>query len=200
MPPWDAPTSRKCVQVDHEFRTNVASVFAAGDVIGNPALASTSMEQGRVAVCHAFGFEYKQGVSSLLPFGIYAIPEVGTVGLTEQGARGAGYDVVVGRASYGQNARGQIMGADRGELKLVFDRADCRLLGTHVIGDLATELVHISQMVMALNGTGETLIDMVFNYPTLSECYKYAAYDALGKLGEERLHRPVPSLAGRIGS
>lgn len=187
------------VRVDADFRTNVSSVFAAGDVIGNPALASTSMEQGRVAVCHAFGFEYKRDVSSLLPYGIYAIPEVGTVGLTEVAAREAGFDVVAGRAPYGQNARGQIMGAAQGEVKLVFDRQTCRLLGTHVIGDLATELVHIGQVVMALNGTGQTLIDMVFNYPTLSECYKYAAYDALGKMGDVRMHGHAPALAGGAG-
>ena len=192
-------TDRGHVRVDHEFRTTVPSVFAAGDVIGNPALASTSMEQGRVAVCHAFGFEYKRDVSSLLPYGIYTVPEVGTVGLSEEAARAAGYEVVVGRANYGQNARGQIMGAS-GEVKLVFDRRQDRLLGTHVIGDLATELVHLGQVVMALNGSSQTLIDMVFNYPTLSECYKYAAYDALGKCGDSPMHSAAGELPGSVSA
>jgi NAD(P) transhydrogenase len=176
---------RGYVVVDHEGRTAVPTVFAAGDVVGFPALASTSMEQARVAVCRAFGFAYKREVSSLLPYGVYTIPEVSCVGLTEQAARDRGDDVVVGRASFAENARGQIVGDRDGMIKLVFDRGTRRLVGCHCIGERASELVHIGQAIVALGGTVETLIEMVFNYPTLSEAYKYAAYDALGALGAE---------------
>ncbi|MBI5949437.1 MAG: Si-specific NAD(P)(+) transhydrogenase [Chloroflexi bacterium] len=172
---------RGCVDVDGEYRTNVPSIFAAGDVVGFPALASTSMEQGRVAVCRAFGFEYKQQMSALLPYGIFTIPEVSAVGLTEQEAAAKGQAVVCGRALYRDNARGKIIGASEGMVKLVFDAGTRRLAGTHIIGDGAAELLHIGQAMIALGGTVETLIETVFNYPTLSECYKYAAYDALGR-------------------
>ena len=158
-------------------------VFAAGDVIGSPALASTSMEQARVAVCHAFGFAYKQEVSGLLPYGVYTIPEVSCVGLSEQDATARGIDVVVGRAMFRDNARGAIIGDRDGMTKLVFDRATRRLIGCHCVGERASELVHVGHAVMTLHGTVETFIEMVFNYPSLSETYKYAAYDALAKLG-----------------
>jgi NAD(P) transhydrogenase len=171
---------RGYIEADATGRTTTPSVYAAGDVVGFPALASVSMEQGRVAVCQAFGFTYRRQVSDLLPYGIYTIPEVGCVGLSAEEAATRGVSIVVGHALYEQNARGKIIGDTDGMLKLVFDRETRRLLGTHVIGDRATELVHIGQAVMSLNGTVDTLIDMVFNYPTLSECYKYAAYDALG--------------------
>ena len=169
------------VEVDERFRTAAPGVFAAGDVVGFPALASTSMEQARVAVCHAFGFAYKQEVSSLLPYGVYTIPEVSCVGLSEEDAAAAGIDVVVGRALFRDNARGQILGDREGMIKLVFDRDSRRLLGSHLIGERASELVHVGQAVIALEGTAETLIELVFNYPTLTEVYKYAAYDALGR-------------------
>ena len=172
---------RRFVVVDDEFRTAVPSIRAAGDVVGFPALASTSMEQARVAVCRAFGFSYKQEVSDLQTYGIYTIPEVSAVGLSEEDARARGADVVVGRSSYRLNTRGKICGDQDGMVKLVFERASRRLCGAHVIGDRATELVHIGQAVIALGGTVETLIEMVFNHPTLAECYKYAAYDALGR-------------------
>lgn len=172
---------RGYIAVDAAYRTSVPSIYAAGDVVGFPGLASTSMEQGRVAACDAFGFDYKRQVSDLLPYGVYTIPEVSCVGLSEQDARAAGTPVVCGRASYAENARGNIIGDTRGLVKLVFDLESRRLAGTHVIGDLAAELVHIGQATMALGGTVDTLVDMVFNYPTLAECYKYAAYDALGQ-------------------
>jgi len=171
---------RGYVQVDHDYRTAQPSVYAAGDVIGFPALASTSMEQARVAVCHAFGFTYKREVSSLLPFGIYTIPEVSCVGVSEEEAREKKIDYVVGRAFYRDNARGKIIGDKDGVIKLVFDRGSRKLIGCHCLGDRASELVHIGQAVIALGGTVETFIEMVFNYPTLSEVFKYAAYDALG--------------------
>jgi len=173
---------RGYVEVDHDYRSSVPSIYAAGDVIGFPALASTSMEQARVAACHAFGFTYKRQVSELLPYGIYTIPEVSCVGLSEEDAKARGLDVVVGKALYKHNARGRIIGDSDGLVKLVFERGSRQLIGTHCLGDRATELVHIGQAIIMLKGTVETLIEMVFNYPTLSECYKYAAYDALGRL------------------
>ena len=171
------------ILVDERFRTSVDGVFAAGDVIGSPALASTSMEQARVAVCRAFGFAYKQEVSGLLPYGVYTIPEVSCVGLSEQDAASRGIAVVIGRAMFRDNARGAIIGDRDGMTKLVFDRATRRLIGCHCVGERASELVHVGHAVMTLHGTVETFIEMVFNYPSLSETYKYAAYDALAKLG-----------------
>ena len=175
--------ARGYIVVDEDYRTAVPSVYAAGDVIGFPALASTSMEQARVAVCHAFGFAYKRQVSELLPYGVYTIPEVSCVGLGEQEAERRGIDVVVGRAFFRDNARGQIIGDEDGVIKLVFDRSTRRLIGCHCIGERASELVHVGQAVITLGGTVETFIEMVFNHPTLGETYKYAAYDALDRLG-----------------
>jgi NAD(P) transhydrogenase len=174
---------RGYVVVDEDFRTSVPNVVAAGDVVGFPALASVSMEQARVAVCNAFGFAYKRHVSTLQPYGIYTIPEVSCVGLGEDEAARQGIDVVAGRAFYRDNVRAQIIGDRQGMVKLVFDRATRRLIGCHCIGDRASELVHIGQAVIVLQGTAETFIELVFNHPTLSETFKYAAYDALGRLG-----------------
>lgn len=173
---------RGYVEVNADYRTSVPSIYAAGDVIGFPALASTSMEQARVAVCHAFDLEYKRQVSELLPYGIYTIPEVSCVGLSEEDAIARGIEVVVGRALYKHNARGRIIGDSDGLVKLVFEKGSKKLIGTNCIGDRATELVHIGQALILSHGTMDTLIEMVFNYPTLAECYKYAAYDALGRL------------------
>jgi NAD(P) transhydrogenase len=172
---------RGYIEVNEDYRTSVPSIYAAGDVIGFPALASTSMEQARVAVCHAFGFTYKRQVSDVLPYGIYTIPEVSCVGVSEEDGTARGLDVVVGRALYKHNARGRIIGDADGMVKLVFERGTRQLLGTHCIGDRATELVHIGQALLLTKGSVDTLIEMVFNYPTLAECYKYAAYDALGR-------------------
>jgi NAD(P) transhydrogenase len=171
------------VKVDADYRTAAPNVYAAGDVIGFPALASTSMDQARVAVCHAFGFEYKRQVSELLPFGIYTIPEVSCVGHSEEGAKDRGLDFVVGRAFYRDNARGKIVGDKDGVIKLVVERKTKKVLGVHCIGERASELVHVGQAVMLLGGTVDAFIDMVFNYPTLGEMFKYAAYDALGAMG-----------------
>ncbi|HEY2518308.1 MAG TPA: Si-specific NAD(P)(+) transhydrogenase [Polyangiaceae bacterium] len=173
---------RGYVQVDGDYRTAVPHIYAAGDVIGFPALASTSMEQARVAVCHAFNFTYKRQVSHLLPFGIYTIPEVSCVGLSEEDAKTKAIEYAVGRAFYRDNARGKIIGDKDGVIKLVFERASRKLIGCHCIGDRASELVHIGQSLITLGGTVETLIEMVFNYPTLAEMFKYAAYDALARM------------------
>ena len=173
---------RGYIQVDDDYRTACPSIYAAGDVIGFPALASTSMEQARVAVCHAFGFTYKRQVSHLLPYGIYTIPEVSSIGLSEEQAQEKKIAYVVGRAFYRDNARGKIVGDKDGVIKLLFERSSRKLIGCHCIGERASELVHIGQMALMLGGGVDTLIEMVFNYPTLSEMFKYAAYDALAAL------------------
>jgi len=173
---------RGYIEVDDDYRTSVPSIIAAGDVIGFPALASTSMEQARVAVCHAFGFPYKRQVSELLPYGIYTIPEVSCVGLSEEDAKSRGYEVTIGRAYYRENARGRIIGDTGGLVKLVFETGSKKLLGAHCVGDRATELIHVGQALILTGGTLDTLIEMVFNYPTLAECYKYAALDAFRTL------------------
>jgi NAD(P) transhydrogenase len=175
------------LSVDENYRTAVPHIYAAGDVIGFPALASTSMEQGRVAVCHAFGFKYKQRVASMLPMGIYTIPEISAAGETEASCTEKKIDYCVGRALYANNARGHITGDTAGMLKLIFARADKRLLGVSIIGENATELIHIGMMVLDHNRTIDDFIEQVFNYPTLSETYKYAAYDGLGNLTGHRV-------------
>ena len=178
---------RGYIPVDQHYRTSVPNIYAAGDVIGFPALASTSMEQGRVAVCHAFGLKYKQRVASLLPMGIYTIPEISAAGETEASCKEKKIDYVVGRAHYANNARGHIAGDTTGLLKLIFARADKKLLGVSIIGENATELIHIGMMVLDRGLTIDEFIEQVFNYPTLSETYKYAAYDGLGNLAGHKL-------------
>ena len=180
-------TPQGYIKVNEHFQTSVPNIYAAGDVIGFPALASTSMEQGRVAVCHAFHITYKQRVPEKLPLGIYTIPEISAVGETEETCKKKGIPYEVGRARYENNARAMIIGDTNGLLKLIFRRDDKRLLGVHVIGELATELVHIGMVVMELDGSLDSLIDSVFNFPTLSETYKAAAYDGLGNLAGYKL-------------
>jgi NAD(P) transhydrogenase len=175
------------IGVDESYRTVVPHIYAAGDVIGFPALASTSMEQGRVAVCHAFGLKYKQRVASLLPMGIYTIPEISAAGETEESCKEKAIDYCVGRARYENNARGHITGDTAGMLKLIFGRQDRKLLGVSVIGESATELIHIGMMVLDNGLTMDEFIEQVFNYPTLSETYKYAAYDGLGNMSGHKL-------------
>jgi NAD(P) transhydrogenase len=174
---------RHYIRVDEAFATAVPSILAAGDVVGAPALASVSMDQGRVAVCRAFGFAYKQQVSDLVPTGIYTIPEVSAVGMTEPMARAAGVAVVPGWSSYTRSARGHILHDTRGGVRLIFDGATRKLIGAHHIGENAAELVHIGQAMIAHGATVDSIVDTVFGYPTLAECYKYAAYDALGQMG-----------------
>jgi NAD(P) transhydrogenase len=175
------------ISVDENYRTAVPNIYAAGDVIGFPALASTSMEQGRVAVCHAFGFKYKQRVASMLPMGIYTIPEISAAGETEESCKEKKIDYCVGRALYANNARGHIIGDTAGMLKLIFARGDKKLLGVSIIGESATELIHIGMMVLDHNETIDEFIEQVFNYPTLSETYKYAAYEGLGNLAGHKV-------------
>jgi NAD(P) transhydrogenase len=174
--------TRGRVQVDEHYSTAVPGVLAAGDVIGFPALAATSMEQGRVAVCQAFGFAYKREVSSLVPYGLYTIPEISMVGASEQSLRTAGTPYLVGRGRFDRNARAQIAGDTEGLVKLIFEPASKRLLGVEIIGERASELIHIGQMCMQFGGTIDAFIDNVFNFPTIAEAYKYAAYDGLRAL------------------
>jgi NAD(P) transhydrogenase len=170
------------IPVNEHFMTNVTSVYAVGDVIGFPALAATAMEQGRVAACHAFGIPFKKEVAKLFPYGIYTVPEISMIGATEEELKAKGTPYEVGRSRYENNARGQITGDPDGFVKLVFEPDSKKILGAHVIGGGATELVHIPQMVMQHGGGLDDFLDAVFNFPTLSECFKYAAYDGLQRL------------------
>jgi len=173
-----AAGERGLLKVDEAFRTAVPHILAVGDVIGFPALASTSMEQARLAVCSAFEMPYKREISGLLPSGIYTIPEASCVGATEEQLRERGEEYVVGRAQYAQNSRGTIIGDRQGQLKLLFRRSDMKLLGVHVLGELATEIVHVGLMTMVCGGGAEELNHACFNVPTLAELYKSATYRA----------------------
>jgi NAD(P) transhydrogenase len=174
------------IAVDEFYRTNVPHICAAGDVIGFPALASTSMEQARRAVRHAFGVDLTARVSDLLPTGVYTIPEVSMVGDTEESLMRAGVDYVVGRGPYSSSARGRIIGDSDGFLKLLFRRHDLKLLGVHAIGEQATELVHVGLMAL-MAGSGAAVFDEVcFNIPTLGALYKVAALDALTAAAQDK--------------
>jgi NAD(P) transhydrogenase len=168
------------------YQTTVPNVYAAGDVIGAPALASTSMEQARLAMCHAFGLTYKTQLAPILPYGIYTIPEISCAGMSEEQCRKEGVQYVVGRSRFRDHARGQIIGDENGMLKLIFSAPEGKLLGVHVIGEMSSELVHIGMGCLHFGGGVDFFIQSVFNYPTLSDVYKYAAYDALGQLNKIR--------------
>ena len=168
--------------VDSDYRTNVPHIYAAGDVIGFPALAATSSEQGRIAACRMFGIQAAR-MGTHYPYGIYSIPEISMVGKTEEELDSMGTRYVVGVARYREIARGQILGDETGLFKMLFDAADKRLLGTHCIGTGATELIHVGQAALKLGGGLSYFLETVFNYPTLAECYKVAAYDAANKIG-----------------
>ncbi|MBX3379774.1 MAG: Si-specific NAD(P)(+) transhydrogenase [Phycisphaeraceae bacterium] len=174
--------NRGRITVNKEFQTNVAHIYAAGDVIGFPALASTSMEQGRVAACHMFGVKC-ENYDSLLPYGIYSIPEISMVGWTEEKLTADSIPYEAGIALYKETARGQLLGDEIGMLKMLFHQETRALLGVHIIGTNATELVHIGQCAMAFKATAEYFINTVFNYPTLAECYKIASLNGVNKLG-----------------
>ena len=181
--------ARGLLTVNDKYQTTAKNIYAAGDVIGFPALASTSMEQARVAMVHAFDLKYKTSVAATLPYGIYTIPEVAMIGLTEDFCRQKGQAFAVGRAYFRNNARGQIIGDDSGMIKLVFEPGDLRLMGVHIIGENASELLHIGMTVMQFSGTINAFIDSVFNFPTLGEAYKYAAYDGLGNVARRQIRR-----------
>ncbi len=179
-------TKQSIIKVDDMYRTSVPNIYAVGDVIGFPSLASTSMDQGRLAALHAFESTNTSCINNLLPFGIYTIPEVSMVGETEQALTKSGQEYEIGIARYFELARGQIINDHDGMLKLIFDSKSRRLLGVHIVGERATELIHIGQAVMTLGGTLDYFIETVFNYPTLAEAYKVAALD-----GFTRLHSKV---------
>jgi NAD(P) transhydrogenase len=176
------PDSRGRIPVDKDFRTKVPGIFAVGDVIGFPSLASVSMEQGRIAVARAFGNESLESNPSYYPYGIYTIPEISFIGKTEEQLTDEDVPYEVGVAYYREIARGQIRGDTTGRLKIVFHRDTRHLLGVHIIGEGAAELLHIGQAVMSLGGTLDYFIDTVFNYPTLAECYKAAAFNGINRL------------------
>ena len=174
--------NRGRLTVDENLRTAQPHIYAVGDVIGFPALASTSAEQGRKAACHAFEIN-TEGAADLFPFGIYAVPEISIVGRTERQLRDKGVAFETGVARFRETARGQIQGGNDGLLKLIFGLEDHRLLGVHIVGEGATELIHIGQAVMAHEGGLDYFINNVFNYPTLAEAYKTAALDAWNRIG-----------------
>ena len=167
------------IVVDADFRTTAPGIYAAGDVTGPPGLASVAMEQARVAMCRAFGIPFKEALDTTLPTGIYTLPELSMVGLTEEQARALSDDVGVGRTLFSANARARISGSTDGMLKLVFRQSDRRLLGAHIIGEEATELIHIAQAVLHRDGAIDEFIDTTFNFPTRADAFKYAAYDGL---------------------
>jgi NAD(P) transhydrogenase len=183
------PGKRGLIPVDAHFQSAIPHIYAAGDVIGPPALASTSMEQARVAVAHAFGIKAKADLAPIVPTGIYTIPEASMVGETEESLKEKGIAYIAGRAKYSTSPRGRIVGDETGFLKLLFAAADMKLLGVHVLGENATEVVHIGLVAM-LSGAGADLFNRAcFNYPTLGDLYKYATYDAL--IQRERAQQPT---------
>ncbi len=171
------------IPVDKDYRTKTPNIFAVGDVIGFPSLASVSMEQGRIAAARAFNDNAVQSNPSFYPYGIYTIPEISFIGKTEEQLTDEDVPYEVGVAYYREIARGQIRGDTTGRLKIIFHRQTRHLLGVHIIGEGASELLHIGQAVMALGGTLDYFIDTVFNYPTLAEAYKTAAYNGINRLG-----------------
>jgi len=176
-----AINDRGYIAVDADYRTAVPHIYAAGDVIGFPALASTSMEQGRLAGCHMFGKPSKM-MSHLIPYGIYSIPEISMVGATEEELTRQKAPYEIGLARYSELAKGQMLGDETGLLKILFDPTTLKLLGVHIIGDRAAEIIHIGQAVLTMGATIEYFRDTVFNYPTLAEAYKVAALDGLNKI------------------
>ncbi len=176
--------NRGLILVDENYRTNIPNIYAAGDVLGFPALASTSMEQARVAITRAFDLPYKENMSPVLPLAVYSIPETSSIGQTEDECKAKSIPYLVGRAYYEENARGEIIGDMSGMIKLVFSPVDKRLLGAHIIGEQASELIHIAEHVMLVNGPIDMFIEAVYNYPTLSQLYERAAYDGLSNHAE----------------
>jgi len=174
--------ARGRIPVDEHFRTKAPHIFAVGDVIGFPSLASVSMEQGRIAAARAFNDDAATSNPSHYPYGIYTIPEISFIGKTEEQLTAEDVPYEVGMAYYRDTARGQIRGDTTGRLKLIFHRDTRKVLGVHIIGEDASELIHIGQAVMTLDATVEYFIETVFNYPTLAECYKVAAFNGMGRL------------------
>jgi NAD(P) transhydrogenase len=186
--------ARGLLPVNESFQTAQPHIRAAGDVIGFPALASSSMEQARLAMVHAFDLKYKRQAAGLLPYGIYTIPECSMVGETEDSAQRRGIPYVVGRARYRNNARGGVIGDDAGFLKLIFSAEEMRLIGAHMIGEQSIELIDVGLLAMQMNATFQAFIDACFNFPSLAELYKYATYDAMKHKQQGRVQGRVTDL------
>ena len=187
------------ISVNEHYQTSVRHIYAAGDVVGFPALSSTSMEQARLAMVHAFDLKYKKTAASVLPLGIFTIPEVSIAGETEITLREKGIPYIAGRAFYDANARGKIVGDRRGLLKLLFRDDDLKLLGVGVVGEGAAELVHIGLVALMMEADHQLFIETCFNYPTLGQLYKYATYDAMGQRAGDLVSTPqvtTPNDAG----
>ncbi|HVN54391.1 MAG TPA: Si-specific NAD(P)(+) transhydrogenase [Anaerolineaceae bacterium] len=175
---------RGLLKVNEFLQTEVPHIYAAGDVIGFPALSSTSMEQGRLAVTHAFQLNYRTTPANQIPFGIWTIPEISLLGETEETLQARGMPYLVGRALYENNPRGLVLGEKYGMLKLIFTAGDLKLLGVHIIGQEACELIAPGMMALEMNATARDIIGLCFNFPSLADMYKYASYDALGEYRE----------------
>ncbi|HEX19610.1 MAG TPA: Si-specific NAD(P)(+) transhydrogenase, partial [Acidiferrobacteraceae bacterium] len=173
--------NRKNLDVDEFYRTQVPHIYAVGDLIGLPSLASTAMEQGRKAACHAFGENSRNGLQ-LYPLGIYTIPEISMIGKTEEQLIDERIPYEIGVSRFQETAKGQILGLQDGLLKILVSLDDRRILGVHIVGENATELIHVGQTIMLLDGTLENLLDQIFNYPSLAENYKIAALDAWNRM------------------
>lgn len=174
--------SRKQILVDEKYRTHLSHIYAVGDVIGFPSLASTSQDQGRIAVSHIIQSKDLDHIAKILPFAIYTVPEVSTVGLSEEKAQKEKINYCIGKAHYCDMPRGKIMGLKKGFLKIIFDRDSLIILGVHIIGTIASELIHYGLSLVQEKKTLMNVISSVFNYPTLHDLYKYACYDALSNL------------------
>jgi NAD(P) transhydrogenase len=181
---------RETILVDPQYRTNISHIYAVGDVIGFPALASTSMEQGRIAVTHMFDTQDIDLLAEIFPYGIYTVPEVSMIGMTEEEARKADFEYGVGKSYFRDTARGMILGdQDNGFLKLVFDKSTKVIKGVHIMGNIATELIHYGMGLVREGRTLDHVIGTVFNYPTLHDLYKYASYDGLGNIAGRKVKK-----------
>jgi NAD(P) transhydrogenase len=184
---------RGLVLVNETYQTSVPNIYAAGDVVGFPALASTSMEQARTAVTHAFSFQYPGADMHIFPIAIYSVPEIAMAGLTEEDCQKQHIPYLVGRAYYEKNPRGLIIGDRSGMVKLVFSPYDKKLLGVHHIGEMSSELVHVGTQVLVQGGTIDDFRETIYNYPTLSDLYTYAAYDGIGKWRQGLKEQQLPA-------
>lgn len=178
---------RETIAVDSQYKTNVAHIYAVGDVIGFPALASTSMDQGRAAVAHIFKTKDLEHLPQFVPYGIYTVPEISMVGITEEEAIASKLNYLVGKAKYTDMARGQIMGAKSGFMKIIFTKDDLKIRGVHIIGNIASEMIHYGVELVEGGKTLYDVIGRVFNFPTLHELYKYACYDGLSNLSGRKV-------------
>jgi len=178
---------RETIVVNEQYQTSQENIYAAGDVIGFPALASTSMDQGRVAVSHIFDIHDTDALPKIFPYGIYTIPEVSMVGITEEQAIAEGMSYLVGCSHHSKVPRGRIMGAKFGVLKIIVSKDDMVIRGVHIMGRLASELIHYGLAIVEAEKTVNEIVSTVFNYPTLHDLYKYACFDALGNLSGHKI-------------